>query len=47
MKKLFYVLLIVGMVFFWLSQRARLKAYDECYMDHYENWAGSDCELGR
>jgi len=33
------------MVVLWISQRPRLKAYNDCYMSKYEDWS-TDCELG-
>lgn len=48
MKKQEIILIVIGIILLgllYLSQRARLQAYNDCYMAKYQDWS-TDCELG-
>lgn len=40
-----FIAIVICLFLIWLSQKARLSAYNDCYMAKYEDWS-TDCELG-
>jgi len=46
MNKLLYILAAIFLIWLVLAQIPRLKAYNECYMEKYQDWS-TECELGR
>ncbi len=38
------IITTIFIVVLWISQQPRLDAYNDCYMDKYEDWS-TDCVL--